>query len=149
MWLYLFCRIHFQSYICKDFSGLKRYAFILVLTAIAVSSCGTSRRSAAVESPSSVSLEGMEGRPQFAPRTLIVMYDEKVGDGPLKEAFKEYGAEIKYEYGLVHAFAIVIPEGKDIKEAMGYFKEVEGVLSVERDRIIYLDDPVRPVLKTM
>jgi len=76
---------------------------------------------------------------QFSPRTLILMYDVTVGKEPLKKAFADYGAEVIYEYSIINGFAIRIPEGKDIHEAMEHFKKVEGCLSVEPDRIHHLD----------
>jgi hypothetical protein len=45
--------------------------------------------------------------------------------------------------------AIKIPDGSDIKEAISYFRAVKGVVSVERDRIIRLTDPVKPKLEAM
>ena len=35
-----------------------------------------------------------------------------------------------------------------LDEAIDYFRRVEGVVSVERDRIIRLTDPVKPPLLT-
>ena len=43
--------------------------------------------------------------------------------------------------------AIRIPDGRDLSEAMEYFKAVKGVVSVEKDRIIHLTDPVKPRLE--
>ncbi len=84
---------------------------------------------------------------EFAPDRLIVMYDETVGKAPLLAAVKEYGAEIIYDYSIIPGMAIRIPDGKDICEAMAFFKGVSGVASVERDRIYHLVDPVRPRLE--
>ena len=39
--------------------------------------------------------------------------------------------------------------GKDIRDAIAFFKKVKGVTSVERDRIIRLTDPVKPRLRVM
>ena len=91
------------------------------------------------------------GRPldEFAPDRLIVMYDESVGKEPLRKAVREYGAEIIYDYSIIPGMAIRIPEGKDIVEAMSFFRGVRGVASVERDRIYHLVEPVRPRLEVM
>ena len=78
-------------------------------------------------------------KPLYAPRVLIVMYDEEVGKEPLKYAINEYGAEVIYEYNIIKGFAIRIPDDNDLEEAIKYFKEVEGVLSVEKDRLLHLD----------
>lgn len=77
---------------------------------------------------------------QFSPKTLIISYDKEVGKGPLLKAIKDYGAEIIYDYSIIPGMAIRIPEGKDIHDAIDYFKKVKGVVSVERDRIYHLDD---------
>ena len=45
---------------------------------------------------------------------------------------------------IVTGFAIRIPDGKKIGDAIQYFKKVEGVKSVERDRIYHIDDPIGP-----
>ncbi|MBP5676210.1 MAG: hypothetical protein J6W94_04270 [Bacteroidales bacterium] len=77
------------------------------------------------------------------------MYDTEVGKEPLIAAVKEYGAEIKYDYNIIPGIAIKIPDGKDIHDAIAYFKKVKGVTSVERDHIYHLIDPVKPRLEVM
>lgn len=85
----------------------------------------------------------------YSPDTLLIMYDEEVGKGPLLKAIEEYGAKLKYDYSIIPGVAITIPEGTDIYAAIAYFKGVKGVKSVERDRIYRLTDPVKPRLETM
>ena len=87
--------------------------------------------------------------PQYSPNTLIVMYDAQVGKGPLQAAIQEYGAEIKYDYSIIPGMAIRLPDGSDIRKAIAYFKQVKGVVSVERDQMHRLTDPVRPRLEVM
>ncbi len=99
-----------------------------------------------MEVPSLVTTEP-EG--EYSPNTLIIMYDEAVGKEPLLEAIGAYGAEVKYDYSLIPGMAIRIPDGKDIRDAIAFFKKVKGVTSVERDRIIRLTDPVKPRLEVM
>ena len=84
-----------------------------------------------------------------SPNTLIIMYDPEVGKEPLFAAVKEYGAEIKYDYSIIPGIAIKIPDGKDIHDAIAYFKKVKGVTTVERDHIYHLIDPVKPRLEVM
>ena len=86
---------------------------------------------------------------EYSPNTLIIMYDEAVGKEPLLEAIEAYGAEVKYDYSLIPGMAIRIPDGKDIRDAITFFRKVRGVTSVERDRIIRLTDPVKPRLEVM
>ncbi len=85
----------------------------------------------------------------FSPNTLIIMYDAEIGKAPLAKAVSSYGAEIIYDYSIIPGMAIRIPEGTDIRRAISYFKNVKGVVSVERDRITHLTDPVKPRLEIM
>ena len=85
----------------------------------------------------------------YSPDTLLIMYDEEVGKEPLLKAIEEYGAKLKYDYSIIPGVAITIPEGTDIYAAIAYFKGVEGVKTVERDRIYRLTDPVKPRLERM
>lgn len=109
-------------------------------------SCGAARRTYTLDGPSLVTAEP-EG--DFSPNTLIIMYDETVGKDPLLEAIETYGAEVKYDYSIIPGMAIRIPDGKDIRDAIAFFRKVRGVTSVERDRIIRLTDPVKPRLEVM
>lgn len=109
-------------------------------------SCGAARRTYTLDGPSLVTTEP-EG--EYSPNTLIIMYYEAVGKEPLLEAIETYGAEVKYDYSLIPGMAIRIPDGKDIHDAITFFRKVRGVTSVERDRIIRLTDPVKPRLEVM
>ena len=77
-----------------------------------------------------------------SPNTLIIHYDDEVGKQPLLAAIIEYKATIIYMYRNINGIAIRIPEGADIEEAIDYFSDVEGVLQVNRDHIIVIDDPI-------
>lgn len=85
----------------------------------------------------------------YSPSTLIIMYDAEVGKEPLLKAVEGYAAEIIYDYSIIPGIAIRIPEGTDIHKAIAFFKEVEGVVSVERDQIYRLTDPVRPAVESL
>ena len=85
----------------------------------------------------------------YSPNTLIIMYDTEIGKEPLLAAIKEYQAEIIYDYSIIPGMAIRIPDGANIHVAIAYFKTVKGVVSVERDQIIRLTDPVKPHLEFM
>jgi hypothetical protein len=121
-------------------------ALVLVGSALGIVSCGASRTPAGVQ-PAIV----QEGKLPLdvAPDRLIIMYDEAVGKEPLRKAIEAYGAEIIYDYSIIPGMAIRIPEGKEISEAMTYFKQVKGVTSVERDHIYHLPEPVRPKVEVM
>lgn len=86
---------------------------------------------------------------EYSPNTLIVMYDTEVGKEPLVEAVKSSNAEIIYDYNLIPGMAIRIPNGSEINNWIAYFKSVKGVVSVERDRINHLVEPVKPRLEIM
>ena len=68
--------------------------------------------------------------------TLILFYEVATPTAPLKKAFAEYGAEIIYEYKNFNGFAIKIPKEKSLEEAKTHFSKLKGVLSVEKDEKI-------------
>lgn len=61
----------------------------------------------------------------------------------MKKAILKYGLEISSEYNALGGFAVKIPSGKNINDAMTYLRKQKGVTSVSRDQIIKLDDPVK------
>ena len=69
-------------------------------------------------------------------RTLIIMYNAETGEAPLLEAAKKYGAEIIYRYENFSGVALVIPDGKDVNEAIRYFRAVKGVTAVNRNNTV-------------
>ncbi len=84
---------------------------------------------------------------EYSPNTLIIMVSEDVGKEPLYKAIKDYGATLKYDYSIIPGVAILIPEGTTLEQGIAYFKKVKGVVSVNKDRITRLTDPVRPRLE--
>ena len=86
---------------------------------------------------------------EFAPDRLIIMYEEGIGKEPLVKAIEEFKAEIIYDYSLIPGMAIKLPEGSDFDAAIKYFKQVKGVVSVEKDRIYRLTDPVKPKVEVL
>lgn len=77
-----------------------------------------------------------------SPNTLIISYDETIGKQPLLDAIEEYNAIILYDYSIINAVAIKIPDGTEIENAIDFFKGIEGVLFVNRDHIYHIDDPI-------
>ena len=75
----------------------------------------------------------------YSPNTLIIYYDEGVGKEPLKKAAGKYGADVVYDYSIINALTIRIPDGKTLEEASKYFKKVKGVLEVSKDTGYMLD----------
>ena len=118
----------------------------LLLTALIMAiSCGTQKQTLVIDEPLPVHGDEID----VTPNTLIIMYDTEIGKEPLLAAVEAYGAELIYDYSIIPGIAIRIPEGKDIRDAINYFKKVQGVISVERDQIIHLTDPVQPTLERM
>lgn len=77
---------------------------------------------------------------QFSPKTLIIYYDGNKGKMNLKRAIRKYKATIIYQYNIINAFAISIPEGEILDASIAYFRKIRGVLGVEKDRICHLDN---------
>jgi len=76
---------------------------------------------------------------EFSKDVLIVSYDIEIGKDPLKKAIRKYGASIIYDYRIVNAIAVRLPDPSKMDEAILYFERVKGVLQVSRDRVNYLD----------
>ncbi len=85
--------------------------------------------------------------PDLAVTDKLILYFEKGAKESVKKAILKYGAEIVYEYNALGGFAIKIPKGKSINDAMVYLKKIKGVSSVHRDQIIKLDDPVQTTIQ--
>lgn len=85
--------------------------------------------------------------PEHSPNVFLILYDAEIGKGPILKAIKEYKCEIVYDYHNMNGMALKKPEDKSLEETMQYFKKVKGVLTVEYDYIIRLDDPVKPKLE--
>ena len=81
---------------------------------------------------------------EYSPTTLIVICDSTVGKEPLRNALKEIGATIIYDYNIIFGMAIRKPDDMTLEETTAILKQVEGVVSVSRDRITRLTDPVKP-----
>ena len=123
---------------------MKQIVIFLVALATAMS-CGTQKSVETINN----SFPVQETLTDVSPDKLIIMYDEEIGKEPLLKAVEAYGAELIYDYSIIPGIAIRLPEGKDIKEAIEYFKKVKGVVSVERDHIYHLTDPVIPPTELM
>ena len=81
---------------------------------------------------------------EFSPTTLIITYDAEVGKQPLLDAIQASGAQVIYDYRIIHGMAIRKPDDMTLDQAIAHFRKVKGVLTVEKDRIIRLTDPVKP-----
>ena len=118
---------------------MKQLLYICAVTGLAMAciSCKSNRSAAPLfQNERAALVEDAE----YSSNGLIIMVDESVGKEPLRAAIQSYGAQIIYDYSIISGMAIQIPGNKDINDAIAYFKNVTGVLSVERDAIYHIDD---------
>ena len=130
-----------------DFDSVKLFPEDSLSTALSFAAANHQKAVFVLSSGKEVRLRDSDE--EFTPNTLIIMCDEATGKEPLRKAIKEYGAEIIYDYTIINGMAIRIRDGVKIEEAIEYFKKVKGVVSVNRDRINHLVEPVKPRLETM
>lgn len=124
-----------------------RWAILLVLTIMALSSCRAKQQVVATATrniPTPVEHGHVQ---EHSPSVLLVMYDAEVGKQPLLEAIKDYGCEIVYDYHMINGMALRKPDDKTLDETMQHFRRVKGVLTVDYDYIYHLTDPVKPKLE--
>lgn len=92
--------------------------------------------------PGNCAGESLVPSPAVSPTTLIIWYDAsgKSNKKTLLKAVKDYKAEVIYDYKTFNGIAIKIPDGTDINSAITYFKKVKGVLQVNRDHVMSIQD---------
>lgn len=78
---------------------------------------------------------------QAADRVLIVLYDPAVGAEPLLQAVREMQAELVYRYTNINGIAARIPPQQDMAQAIRLLGRVPGVLQVQRDQVMQLQNP--------
>jgi len=66
-------------------------------------------------------------------KNLIIYYDPNIGNDNLLKATEEYGAKILYIYKNFSSIAISIPEQVQVQNAIKFFNNVNGVISVTED----------------
>ena len=118
---------------------------ILILSLLVLNACESKKE--VLSPPTLPPTEHNNDWMGYSPNTLIIMVDEQTGKEPLYKAIKDYGATLKYDYSIISGVAILIPEGTTLEQGIAYFKKVKGVVSVSKDRITRLTDPVRPRLE--
>ena len=109
-----------------------KYFVISIITATCVTACNTASKNTRHQNAITTDENSVTSN------TLIIMYDSAIGIDPLLKATEKYKASIIYRYNNINGIAIKIPTGKDIEDAIKYFKSVEGVITVNRDRIVRL-----------
>lgn len=107
----------------------------------------TEKQLAKVDSFDSPDIPAIGERPPLRPRqvgltysvnTLIIYYDDGVGNGPLRKAAAKYRADVVYDYSIVGALAVRIPDDRTLEDATKYFKKVKGVIEISRNDILNL-----------
>ena len=115
--------------------------FMFMAVLLLMSSC-CSQRAGTRDMPA-VPIEN-DSRPvspdeEFAPLTLIVYFVWQVGKDALLAEAKQMKCEIIYDYNVVTAVALRIPDDMDIRQAISRIEKVCGVLQVSRDGITHLN----------
>lgn len=108
--------------------------FILIFLSSILVGCASTKNT--MEKDSGLSTDAYQGN-------LIIFYDKKVGPKHLERAIEEYPAEIIYRYNQLNGFAVRIPSAQSIDAAIRYFKKIQGVRQVSRDKLHHLDEPSR------
>lgn len=72
---------------------------------------------------------------------LIIWYDSKTGKKPLLRSVRRKRCKLIYDYKMLSGIAVSVPQNADMQSIMQYFRGVKGVLSVDEDRMLYLDSP--------
>ena len=110
----------------------------LLLACLAMLTACTAPQPAATAAPSALSAQPEQ---QAANRVLIVLYDPAVGAEPLLQAVREMQAELVYRYTNINGIAAHIPPPQDMAQAIRRLERVPGVLQVQRDQIMQLQNP--------
>ncbi|MBF1285308.1 MAG: hypothetical protein HXM85_03865 [Neisseria sp.] len=108
----------------------KTFAFFL-LSALLCACQSPSKPAQATEAISTRQVQATTGN-------LIIFYDEGIGSDSLMKAVKDSGASLVYEYKNLHGIAIRPSAKTNIQDAIAYFQKINGVLSVEQDRLMKL-----------
>lgn len=109
---------------------MKTLAFVLLTTLL----CACQSPSTPTQSTATPSQQ----QAQDTTNNLIIFYDAQIGSAPLLKAVKTSGATLVYEYKNLYGIAIRPSSKTNIEDAIAYFKKVNGVLSVEQDRLLKL-----------
>ena len=110
----------------------------LLLACLAMLTACTAPQPAATAAPSALSAQPEQ---QAANRVLIVLYDPAVGAEPLLQAVREMQAELVYRYTNINGIAARIPPQQDMAQAIRRLERVPGVLQVQRDQVMQLQNP--------
>ena len=80
---------------------------------------------------------------EHSSEVFLVMYDAKKGKEHVLKAVHDYGCELIYDFNIIKGMAIKKNKDMSLEETMKLFKKVDGVISVDYDYVLHIDDPVR------
>ncbi len=84
-----------------------------------------------------------DANPEYSDRTLIVTVSEEMTDEQMQAICDEFHLEIVYDYDnfLMYALSTEKPmEEDDMQTLMAELMRQDGILAVERDAVVHLDD---------
>ncbi|OAM36246.1 hypothetical protein A7P98_04420 [Eikenella sp. NML080894] len=110
----------------------------LLLACLSMLAACTAPPPAATAAPN---MSGAQLEQQAANRVLIVLYDPAVGSEPLLQAAREMQAELVYRYTNINGIAARIPPQQDMAQAIRRLERVPGVLQVQCDQMMQLQNP--------
>ena len=110
---------------------------VLLLACLAMLTACVAPQPAATVAPSALSAQPE----QAANRVLIVLYDPAVGAELLLQAVRAMQAELVYRYTNINGIAARIPPQQEMAQAIRRLERVPGVLQVQRDQIMQLQNP--------
>ncbi|WP_201584634.1 hypothetical protein [Psychrobacter sp. HII-4] len=107
---------------------MKKFALVCVSIPLLLAACQSTVMPIPKPTPNST-LE------QTVSQTLIIMYNPSIGKQALLKAVADHQATIVYDYKILNGMAIRLPAGTDMNQAIKDFRQVQGVVSVEKDTI--------------
>lgn len=109
----------------------------LLLVCLSMLTACTAPQPAATAAPSALSAQPE----QATNRVLIVLYNPAIGAEPLLQTVHEMQADLVYRYTNINGIAARIPPQQDMAQAIRRLELVPGVLQVQRDQIMQLQNP--------
>ena len=123
---------------------MKMQPKLYVLSALVISltsvSCSAKKEIVVIDEVQSYPVEDAQLADDVVKGSLIISYDSEASLAGLKKAIETYGAEIVYEYNNFNMLTISVPQNKTDEQATQYFEKVKGVLSVERNRLMQIQN---------
>ena len=113
--------------------------FTATLAATTISAC-SSQKATVPQERKAVRTQMDRVYSDVTPHGLIISFDSAVGSAPLLRKAAKMKCTILHQYKNLNMVALSVPDSIDIREAITTFRKVKGVIAVERDRILHLDN---------